>query len=428
MKFKFLAATLIAALMTGVVSADPPKAFEVTPGFKVEKGFSVVAPPLTVPMVPVAPEPKAKEKCVDCDDCKCGPDCGCAAKADPLWFAARVMVDNGNGTGSAGSGTPISCENGKTVFVTNAHVVPKNKASQPITITVSGRKFKAKYLDGSEVEFFTRSDGTHGCKVHGPDLAFLEVEGELGHVELADDIARPGDQVWQFGYGGVPLNYNGPTIKSGIVNKTTFVEPTLACDLQSISGDSGSGLFNTRGELVGVTWGGNSNPTVHECVAVELTTVRAFSKRPVLSKLFPRLAARAEVKREAKAAAEARAKLPPPLAKPPVVERKGPIDPKLAAPGKDAKPPAKGPAKATPDCPDGKCPTVPQAPYGSGIPPKPPGEGWQWDAAKKQWWKWSTPPNAAPPSFSLPPSYSLPPAGGCPNGRCPSPQVPSRRW
>jgi hypothetical protein len=394
MKFKFLAAALVAALLTGVVSADPPKAFEVTPGFQVEKGFTV-APPMRVPM---APEPKAKEKCADCVDCKCPPgkcpDCAApVANADPLWFACRVIVDRGGGVGASGSGTPISCENGKTVIVTNAHVVPKHQADRPIKVQVSGREFAAKYIDGSEVEEYLGPQGEHMVRVLGPDLALLSIDAEIGHVELADEPAPVGVQVWQFGYGGQNLGA-GPTLKSGTVVRSNHVEPTLVSTIDTISGDSGSGVFNTRGELVGVTWGGASDRTA--ACAVELGTVRKFAGRPLAARLFPRLAARAEAKR----AARELAALPPASAKPPVVERKGPIDPKLAKPGVNAPKPATPPAS-----PPKATPAVPQAPFGSGVPPAPAGEGWQWDAQRRVWWKF------ADGGVS---------GGNCPNGKCPT--------
>lgn len=413
------AAIVLAVLTTGATAADPPKAFEVGKGYSLEKGFS-----LTPDAVPMAPAPTKKPDC-DCGPgCKCPPgacpscevakksaksdcpECDALKNKDPLWFACRVVLDNGDGTGSAGSGTPISCENGKTVIVTNAHVVPKHKKNQPITVHVSGRKFPATYRDGSEVTYYTDPEtGKPMVKVHGDDLAFLEIDAELGYVELADEAPKIGEQVWQFGYGGAQMN-EGPIVKFGTVLPSNHVEPTMVNTIHSVSGDSGSGVFNTRGELVGVTWG--SNETKLTACAVPLESVRKFSGRPLLSKLFPRLSERAAAKREARAAAKA----PPALSKPPEVPRQGKIDPKLAAPGKDAPKPKADPPKA-----------VPQAPFGSGIPPAPPGEGWQWDAQRRVWWKFSTPPVQGGVQGE---------AGSCPNGKCPSAVAPPsgryRRW
>lgn len=422
---KFLIATLV-ALFAGAAFADdaPPPKFEVTPGFKV------------LPNEPAksAPPAKTKAKCPACgDDCKCAPgvcpDCEAVsfAKQDPMWFACRVVLDHGNGTGSAGSGTPIGYEEGKTIILTNAHVVPKGDRDKPIKVLVGGRTFKATYIEGSEVEKVTADK----IKVLGPDLCTLSIDAKLGYVEIADDSPPIGGQVWQFGYGSSPID-GGPTAKYGLVTKGTYVEPTMVTTLDVISGDSGSGMFNQYGELCGVTWGASEDKDVYgrvyrkEHLAVEITTVRTFLKRPVLAKIFPRLAARAEARRAAREAA----KYPAPSATPPVVERKGPVDPKLAAPAPAAPKPKDPPKAAAPACPD--CPT---APFGSGTPPKPPGDGWQWDPARKVWWKWSTPPGFSAPTPAKPPTsigeawgpvgppsgFNIVGDGGCVNGKCPNP-------
>lgn len=369
MKFKSLAAALVAALLTGVATADPPKAFEVTPGFKIEKGFTVT-PPMAVP---TAPAPAEKAPVADADD--------------PVWFSCRITVDHGNGNGSAGSGTPVWSGDGKTLVLTNAHVVPRSDSTKPLKVIVAGRTFVARYVEGSEV--LTLGPGS--IHVKGPDLALLEIDAEIGHVELAADVPPVGAQVWQFGYGGRQLN-QGAVIKSGTVRANQFVEPTLFTDLSSISGDSGSGVFNTAGELCGVTWGGD--PVKGDHCAVELGTVKGFLDRPLLAKLFPRFAAKASARREAREAARETAKLPPPMEAPPKVERKGPVDPKLASP-------AAGTPKAAPE--------VKKAPRGAGQPPPPPGEGWQWDEKRKVYWKWVETPRSGN-------------AGNCPNGKCPNPR------
>ena len=413
---KFLPAVLL-LFAAGAVLADdaPPLKFEVTPGFRI------------APNEPAKSADKAK--CKDCDDCKCPdgacPDCPVAlAKQDPVWFACRIVVDHGNGTGAAGSGTPVGFENGKTLVLTNAHVVPKHDKDKKITVVAGGRKFPATYVEGSEVQILNPKQ----IKVLGPDLCLLAVDAKLGYVEIADEAPPIGGQVWQFGYGGTQFD-EGPTVRSGLVMKDTFVEPTMLVDMASISGDSGSGLFNQYGELCGVTWGGSYDEDAYgrrynqKHLSVEVGTVKTFLGRPLLSKLFPRLAERAAARRAAREAA----KYPAPSAKPPVVERKGPVDPKLAKPDPKA-PKPKDPPKAAPANPT--CPDCPTAPFGSGQPPKPPGDGWQWDPARKVWWKWSTPPGYNAPAPAKPPTsigepwgpFSITPeAGGCQNGRCPSP-------
>ncbi len=380
---KIFSAVLV-LLVAGVGSAQQPQ-FVVTPGFDIQPNGLKAAP---------------------C--CECGPGCGCPVGVcpggcqtpDQTWFACRVVVSNGDGTGNAGSGTPVHCEGGKTTVLTNAHVVPKGDAHKPIHVYVGGRKFKARYIDGSEV---IQVDATT-IKTLGPDLALLEVDAELGHVEIADEAPSVGSQVWQFGYGGTRFD-EGPTVKGGLVREHKYAVPMLSSSLPSVSGDSGSGLFNTRGELCGVTYGGSATLGNY---AIETGTVRSFMGRPLLAKLFPKMASRMQSRREARAAAN----LPPPMQAPPSVERKGPVDPKLAKPAEGA--------------PKPKAPTV--APFGSGTPPKPAGEGWQYDPVRKTWWKWETPkgfsspaPPVAPAPSAKPGSFNVVP-GDCPNGLCPKQQ------
>ncbi len=220
------------------------------------------------------------------------------------WFACRVVVDHGNGTTAHGSGTPVWSEGGKTTILTNSHVVPAADKDRPISIMVDGKTYPARYLEGSQV----LDTGPNSIKVLGPDLALLEIDVEIGYVELADSVPPVDSQVWQFGFGGVRPG-QGPTTKSGFVsNSNHYVDPILTSTIASVNGDSGSGIFNTAGELCGVTWGGSRG----ECFAVEIVTVRQFLGRKLLAKLFPKLMARLAVRRNA-------LKLPAPSKIPPIV-------------------------------------------------------------------------------------------------------------
>lgn len=89
------------------------------------------------------------------------------------------------------------------------------------------------------------------------DLAVYRVAAEsapggLGTVSLGDHEPAPGDEIFTVGY---PLGW-GPTVVFGHVgNPNTFL-PTLQSrliqlDLAACSGNSGGGLFNARGDLVG---------------------------------------------------------------------------------------------------------------------------------------------------------------------------------
>lgn len=313
------------------------------------------------------------------------------AASDPLWFACRVAVAEGTKTGY-GSGTPVSVVDGKTYVLTNAHVVPKASASpREITVTVGGKTYPAKYTDGNDARFFTGPNGQSMVDVDGDDLCLLEVVGEIGAVKVATDI-REGETVQQYGYGGVAVG-GKPVHKIGVVGRSRFVEPTLVSDIEAIPGDSGCGVFNARGELVGVTHGGTRAvadrfgvivPAEH--CAVPLARVKSFLGRPLLRKLFPNLAAKSDEKR---------------------AEKVVPI-----------------PAKVTPhDCPcdecdAGKCPKTGGACKCKPVipsTPRPAGAGWQWDSEKGHWWKYGLPGDA-----NVPPSK-------CPDGNCPLRQPATRK-
>ena len=80
-----------------------------------------------------------------------------------------------------------------------------------------------------------------------------EVAGRLPNIPIATSEPVPGDEVFTVGY---PLGW-GPAMAFGrIGNPATFL-PTvetrlLQIDLSVCAGNSGGGLFNARGELIGV--------------------------------------------------------------------------------------------------------------------------------------------------------------------------------
>jgi serine protease Do len=90
------------------------------------------------------------------------------------------------------------------------------------------------------------------------DIAVYRIAGSrgalrLGTASFAGDEPQPGDEVYTVGY---PLGW-GPAVGFGRVgNPNTFL-PTVESrlyqiDLSACSGNSGGGLFNKKGEIVGV--------------------------------------------------------------------------------------------------------------------------------------------------------------------------------
>jgi S1-C subfamily serine protease len=270
------------------------------------------------PAAPALEPPAAaarKPACTVCgDECKCKPgDCPgkCPLKAvNPSEASVFVSIDLGGGRSANGTGTVIASEGGKTLVLTNAHVVPS--AAHPITVTYwSENKVwtqEATYVGGSSVDDL----GNHMIRVNGPDLALLSLNATLKPVEMADAIPAPGDAVYLYGFGGAGSQVL-PHLKVGRAmgdtgHRTTTGDPIANTTIASTQGDSGSGIFNDRGQLVAVLWGGDEATRISS--AVRLDTIHAFTVAKLRGPgLFPRLqaslAARKITKALAKAASEA---------------------------------------------------------------------------------------------------------------------------
>lgn len=134
--------------------------------------------------------------------------------------------------GGLASGTTIEgAPPGRTWVVTNRHVV----AVWQEKILLHGKTYPAKLLNVSEVD----------------DVALVEIDASLPASPLAKtDPER-----------GVVVKLQGNGQRSGgfdkvRVNKLTSVRrQQLLTDMFISPGDSGSGLLNDSGELVGVIWG-----------------------------------------------------------------------------------------------------------------------------------------------------------------------------
>jgi S1-C subfamily serine protease len=200
-----------------------------------------------------------------------------ASPTDP-WYSAHVQVDLGGGATTHGSGTLIGCEDGRSLILTNAHVC--ESAQHPVTCTIAGRTYPARYEEGSTVSYVTPTQ----IRVDGPDLCVLSIAADLDYVQVAESLPAEGAAVWQCGFGGGV----GPTLRRGYATANRCAEPTLTSTIPTIQGDSGSGVFDSAGSLVGVTWGAAEGTSY----AVHVTTVHRFLLRDRLRAAFPRLAAR----------------------------------------------------------------------------------------------------------------------------------------
>jgi hypothetical protein len=87
--------------------------------------------------------------------------------------------------------------------------------------------------------------------------------------------------------------HNGPSEKHGVVIAPRTSSPCINTTIPSQSGDSGSGIFDDRGRLVGVCWGGDECQYGVRLDVVHTFTVTALGEsRGPFARFRDRLAAR----------------------------------------------------------------------------------------------------------------------------------------
>lgn len=165
-----------------------------------------------------------------------------------------------------GTGTVVAARSGESLILTNAHVA--EDGTKPLSIrTQGGRSYPAKYVAGSRVEHID----SENIRVHGPDLALVSVAAELPVAPVASDTPVEGTAVCLWGYGkvtdGRPAQKTGRTLPQG-----DYVGSIQLTSIPSQNGDSGSGVFNEKGALVAVGWGGGRGTQF----CVRLDAVRVF--------------------------------------------------------------------------------------------------------------------------------------------------------
>lgn len=195
-----------------------------------------------------------------------------------LKASVRVDVPQGRGVTHSGSGTVVAAyvdASGKAacVVLTNKHVCPTGNC--PVKVTWPWDTF------ASDAVWL-------GCDDRA-DLAAVAcfAPDDLAVCPPADASPSVGEVLHQCGYP----RCKGPVVRRGpVLPSATFqVDVRSVEGSPTLSGDSGSGLFNRRGELVGVNWGGHGQ-VGSSCHAVSLHDVRRFlAVRPKLAKLFPGL-------------------------------------------------------------------------------------------------------------------------------------------
>jgi S1-C subfamily serine protease len=168
------------------------------------------------------------------------------------------------GVGGWGSGTVVASGKGESLVLTNAHVCPSDDAFY--FVIHDDRAFPARWV-----------------AVADHDLALLRIDAELPAAELADSPPAVGSRVRQWGCTEAgPMRFaEGVTEADDDGRKDWEKRTFLQATISGGPGDSGCGLFDARGRLVGVTYGGppagQAGPrwSMH----VPLNVVRGFLSR-----------------------------------------------------------------------------------------------------------------------------------------------------
>lgn len=176
----------------------------------------------------------------------------------PKW-AVGVYTDGGGG-----SGTVVACDNGRSLILTNNHVVARDRK---VDVVCRGKKYRSKFL----------------AKCDYADLSVVTVEAALTPAEIASREPGIGEAVSHWGRASGPgsgritetLNFQGGTGAS------------IVTDMVSVQGDSGCGIFDSKGRLVAVHWGGITR--TEEPCGVRLHVVKQFLSEAAAGQ-FPSLA------------------------------------------------------------------------------------------------------------------------------------------
>jgi hypothetical protein len=294
-----------------------------------------------------APAAKPRGKGCGCGPlCEC-PDCdgSCGSKAaaptavltrDPKRAICQVWCGS-----SGGSGTVVAAGGGRSLVVTNSHVV--NDPAARLTVKhLRDDGFCYEYVATCVKSFRVVNLGPGLIDVLGPDLAILEIGYELPHVEIADAEPALGSRVTQHGFQ-VGTTIRTPSTKTGTICPPSlpYAKAITSSTFLPVSGDSGSGWFDDAGRLVAVCTGHDAT-TGHAVPVTVVHAVAATVDAPRLA-LFPRLRAvveRHRAKVAARDAAHAAA----------AAEAQGAASAAKPAPATVTAPPATG-------CPGGVCPS-----------------------------------------------------------------------
>jgi thiol-disulfide isomerase/thioredoxin len=209
--------------------------------------LALMTPP-QVPAVPQAPPAVCRCGCDPCPDAGCragGQVCQCKApKAVAVPASTRatechracVVIDNGH---RRGSGTVVRSGGGTSLVLTCWHLFATGVGT--LTVTHEGKVYPAAVHSADKDAAF------------GDGLVLVAVGAELPAAEIADtDDVKGYLRIW---------SANGA--KGGLFSRLRSMAgyPLMESGIPSRSGDSGAGVFDASGKVVGVIFGHEGTPS-----------------------------------------------------------------------------------------------------------------------------------------------------------------------
>jgi len=189
--------------------------------------------------------------------------------AAPVDSTCFIKMDLPDDSFAAGTGTVVSCEGDYSLIMTCSHIVENGEGK--ITIWINEKTYDATYLTGAKVEIVQLPLGGEDIKIDGPDVAFLIVKAHLPVSNLCKHNPKVGDKVRQWGFAGGDTK-NAPYYKEGKVLSIDDLFSTA----DARPGDSGSGLFNDKDEVVGLVNSRSRNPNSVGGFAVPIEEIHKF--------------------------------------------------------------------------------------------------------------------------------------------------------
>jgi len=147
------------------------------------------------------------------------------------------IMDVKTGRGSIGTGTIVKVTDDYTYILTNRHVAPIG--STLIYVEKNAKKYKAEVLKNG----FSR------------DLSLIRINGRIPHTSVIKGLkeAKEQDKVYSVGmYMGMYNMYTEGTVSGWNDNNSQVM------NMPCLFGCSGSGIFNSDGELVAVLYAGTA--------------------------------------------------------------------------------------------------------------------------------------------------------------------------